>query len=419
MATGPFPQVLPVRQRAAVMRRVLAERLDTVLPVAMREADLDMWVVLCQEDDYDPVFRTLVPMDAWCPILQMLVFCDRGADGVERINLSMTDTGDLYERPWRGGDHAEQWPLLRQIIAERNPRRIGVNIGRVQWAAGGLTHNLWIQLVETLGPQLSDRLTCAETLVTRWLATLTDSQIELYEHVVAIAHALLAECFSRAAITPGVTTTEDLEWYYWQRACDLGLELAFKPFFSLTRSPASRARYGEADRTIRPGDLLHSDVGIRYLGLHSDHQQVAYVLQPGESEPPEGLQALLRNANRLQDIHMAHFRQGLSGNELLTAILGAAREQGLPKPRVYSHSLGHFLHEPGPLIGLPWEQVACPGRGDVRLEPGYAFTMELSVSGPVPQWDGEEVLMGIEEDVVFTAQGCRCLDGRQTEFYLL
>jgi hypothetical protein len=116
---------------------------------------------------------------------------------------------------------------------------------------------------------------------------------------------------------------------------------------------------------------------------------------------------------------MDEFRQGLTGNELLSNILTRARGEGIPSPRVYSHSLGYYLHEPGPLIGLPWEQECCPGRGDVKLEPTYTFTMELSVTGPVPEWDNEDLRMGVEEDVVFTESGCRCMDGRQTELYLI
>lgn len=412
-------RVLPLRERAEIMRRVLRNRLETVLPLALREAGLDMWLVLCQEDDLDPVFKTLLPMDTWCPILQMLIFYDRGEAGVERINLSMTETHGLYEQPWKGQRHPEQWPLLAQIVAERDPQRIGINTGAIQWAAGGLTHHLYTQLVQALPPKYVARLESAEPVVTRWLATLTDEEIELYEHVVHVAHQILAECYSRQAIIPSVTTTDDLEWYYWQRVADLGLEVSFKPFFVRVRRQTLRDRYGPEDRTLRPGDLLRSDVGLRYLGLNSDHQQVAYVLRPGEDDAPDGLKNLLAEANRLQDIFLAEFQPGLTGNELLSRILRRACAAGVPNPRVYSHSLGHCLHEPGPLIGLPWEQERCEGRGDVRLEFNYGFTMELSVRGPVPEWDNEEVTLGLEEDVVFTPDGCRPLDGRQTEFYLV
>jgi hypothetical protein len=386
----------------------------------MRETGLDMWLILCQEDDLDPVFRTMIPMDTWCPILQMLVFYDHGPGrGVEGINISGTNTHDLYERPYFGQLEQEQWPLLLKIIEERDPRRIGINTGAVQWAAGGLTHNLYNQLVARLPERYVGRLESAEPLAARWLATLTDDEIELYDHVVDVAQHLIAECYSRRTIVPGITTIEDLPWAYWQRCAELGLSVAFKPFFNLVRSDVARERYGADDTVIRPGDLIHCDVGIHYLRLCSDHQQWAYVLRPGESDAPQGFKDLMVQGNRLQDVFMAEFHRGRTGNELLKSILTRARNEGLPNPRVYSHSLGLLLHEPGPLIGLPWEQESNPGRGDVILERNQAFTMELSVSAPIPEWDGQQVRMSMEADVVFTPDGCRPIGGRQTAFHLV
>ncbi|MGH2559639.1 MAG: M24 family metallopeptidase, partial [Thermomicrobiales bacterium] len=284
-----FPQVLPMRQRAEVIHRLLRGRLGEVLPGAMRAADIDMWLILCQEDNPDPVYITMIPMDTWCPILQMLVFVDRGDGGVDGINISGTHTHDLYQRPYVGQIESDQWPILVRLIEERNPRLVGINIGAVQWAAGGLTHNLYRQLVERLPAKYVERLVSAEPLAVRWLSTLTTDEIEIYEHVCDVAHHVIAECYSRQSIIPGQTTIDDVPWTYWQRCADLGLTVAFKPFFRLIRSAAMRTRYGDADRVIRPGDLIHCDVGLHYLRFNSDHQQVAYVLRPGETDAPEGL----------------------------------------------------------------------------------------------------------------------------------
>src|SRR5262245_39207798 len=130
-----LPQVLSARQRDEVITHHLRQRFDTILPLAMREAGLDMWLVICQEADLDPVFKSMIPMNTWTPILQMLIFYDRGDDGgIERINLSATDTADLYERPWAGRRFPEQWEILAQIVAERDPQSIGLNIGETIWA---------------------------------------------------------------------------------------------------------------------------------------------------------------------------------------------------------------------------------------------------------------------------------------------
>jgi hypothetical protein len=381
-------------------------------------------LIICQEDDYDPVFKTLVPLDTWAPILQMLVFYDPGeGQSIERINLSMTDTRDLYERPWRGTDPAEQWQRLAGIIRERQPRRIGINTGNVQWAAGGLTHNLFRQLCQALAAEHVDRLVSAEAVCTRWLMTLSEEELELYPQVARIGHALIRECYSYHAITPGVTTTADLEWRYWQLAVDAGLELAFKPFFRIVRNADDIVRgvggRPAGDPVIRAGDLLHCDVGIRYLRLNSDHQELAYLRRRGERSLPGDLGRLWAEVHRLQQVYMESFELGLSGNELLNRILTRARAAGIPTPRVYSHSLGLFLHEPGPLIGLPWEQEACPGRGDIRLVHNTCFTMELAVEDRVDGWGDQPLRLNNEQDVMFTRHGCLPIDGVQEEITLL
>jgi len=414
------PQILPVRLQAEVINRILRKRLDTILPAAMRAAGIDMWLILCQEDDYDPVFKTMIPMNTWAPILQMLIFYDRGHGlAPERINLSMTDLGDLYERPWRGTSPDEQWKMLNHIIQERQPNQIGINVGSVQWAAGGLTQNLYSQLLNAIPPTYQERLVSAEKACEVWLMTLTADELELFVQVAKIAHWIISECFNPKSITPGVTTTDDLEWTYWQLSVDLGLELSFKPFFRMIRRDSRKETFPVEDKIIRRGDLLHCDVGIRYLRLNSDHQELAYVLQDGETQAPEGFIRLLAEGNRLQKIFMDEFKAGLTGNQLLTNILTSARSQGIPNPRVYSHSLGLFLHEPGPLIGLPWEQEKCPGRGDVALGTNSCFTMELAVEDAVPEWDGQKVRLSLEQDVMFTPHGCQPIDGLQTQFRLI
>lgn len=413
-----FPEVLPLKKQDEISRAILRKRLDTVLPLAMREAGLDMWLVICQEDDHDPVYRTMIPLRTWAPILQILLFFDHGPDqGIERINLSMTDLGDLFEKPWNGRSHTEQWPFLARLIAERDPQRIGINTGSVQWAAGGLTHNLYQQLCAALPPKVASRLVSAEAACTRWLETLTDEQLQFYPHIVRITHAIIAECYSPRTITPGVTTTDDLQWAFWQYSQSLGLDQSFIPFFNLVRSAADQQRFPVEDKVIRPGDIIHCDVGNRCLGLCSDLQEWAYIRRDGEKDAPPGLRNLFTQVNRLQHVFMSEFKAGLTGNQLLAHILTRARAEGIPNPKIYSHSLGYYLHEPGPLIGLPWEQENNPGRGDVALVPNSVFTMELSITTGVPEWDGQLVSFSCEQDVRFTNDGCLPMDGVQVEFY--
>lgn len=421
-----FPNVLSFRERVNLVNTITLKRLDQLIPKFMRETGLDMWIIACNEDDLDPIFKTMIPYGQWCPITQIILFFDRGPEkGVERLNVSRTSMPEFFKNVWDAAawdnkKKESQWACLGRIVRERIPKKIGINEGEIQWAAGGLTVVLKNRLVEAIGPVFAERLQSAEPLATLWAETLLDEEIKLMERAASLSHAIIAETFSPVAITPGQTTVEDLRYHYWQRVADFGLDLAFYPFFSIrARRPEVVEKYGKNDKAIRPGDLIHCDVGLKYLRYNSDHQEWAYVLRTGETDVPETFKKIMAEGNRLQDIYCREFKAGLTGNQLLKNILKTAREEGISKPRIYSHSLGYFLHEPGPLIGLPWEQVNNPGRGDVKLVPNSCFTAELSVTMPVPEWSGKEFRLSLEQDIVFTGERAYFLDGRQTRFHII
>ena len=423
---GDHPEVLSIRDRSRLVLDITQKRLDSLLPGMMRETGFDMWIITCNEDNLDPVFETMIPYENWCPITQIIVFFDQGQEkGVERLNISRTNMQGLYKNVWDASAwdtrrKESQWDCLGRIVRERNPEKIGINEGEIQWAAGGLTIVLKKRLVEAIGPKYAERLQSSEPLVTLWAETLMEEEIELMERAASLSRTIIAEMFSNKVITPGSTTTDDLIYYYWQRVADLGLKVSFSPFISIRgRHPKDVGRYGKDDKVIRPGDLIHCDVGLKYMRYNSDHQEMAYVLRPGETDAPEAFKKLMAEVTRLQDIYCDEFQVGLTGNELLTRILNKARELGVPSPKVYSHSLGYFLHEPGPLIGLPWEQVNNPGRGDVELVANSCFTAEMSAAMSIPEWGGQEFRLPLEQDIVFTGDRTLFLGGRQTNFHLI
>jgi hypothetical protein len=415
-----FPEVLTIRERVAAVNEITLLRLEKLLPEIMRTAGFDMWIIPCQEDNIDAVFRTMTPLNTWNRRDLMLVFYDRGPEkGVERMDISRMNMRGFHKRVW-DADKETRWECLSRIVRERDPKKIGINESDVIWAADGISATLKKNVVEALGHTYAGRLHSAEELCTLWLETMLEEDLDYYERAVAVSHALIAETYSSEVITPGITTVDDLIYHYWQRVLDLGLDKAFNPSFSIGgRHPDMIEKYGKDDRVIRRGDLLHCDLGLIYLRYHTDHQEWAYVLKRGETDVPESFKQVMAEGNRLQDIFCGEFKAGLTGNRLLNNILKKAAAEGIKKPKIYSHSVGYYLHQPGPLIGLPEEQSDTGGRGEVRLVYNSTFTAELSVTCPIPEWGGQELRMGLEQDVVFTLGGMQFLDGRQTRFHLV
>ncbi|MDX1582538.1 MAG: Xaa-Pro aminopeptidase, partial [Thermoanaerobaculia bacterium] len=310
------PAVLEYRDRIEPVNRALKTRLDTLLPQLMREAGIDMWLVINREYNEDPVYLTLVPEPVFAARrTTMLVIHDPG-DGqpLEKLTVSRYPLEGFYESAWEGGSDEEQWKRLATVIRERDPERIGIDVSH-DWAfADGLTHGLHEKLVGSLDEDLASRLVSAENLVLRWLETRTEEELASYPHTVALARSVIAEAFSNRVITPGVTTTDDVAWFIRQRFADLNLPVWFMPYVNVQREgmifEQENPFFGKSGIVIEPGDVLHTDVGITYLRMNTDTQEMGYVLRPGETDVPPGLKHALAVGNRWQDLLTGAFVEG-------------------------------------------------------------------------------------------------------------
>lgn len=418
-----------LREQAAVRQQWLEARLTDVLPPLMRKHQVQMWIVAMREYNEDPVFRGLVsPTRMYARRRSIFVFYDRGEElGVERITLGGLSQGGLYH-DYRQGELAPdgrqrelwgqaQWDLLANVVRERDPTTIAVDISRTHNFADGLSAAEWEAMQEALGPDLNERIRPAGTLPIEYLAIRLPEMLPVYRAAQQLAHEIIETAYSRSVIEPGVTTTEDVVWWMRQRVNDLGLSSWFQPSVSIQRRGVEMA--DSTAPVILPGDVLHCDFGLVALGLHTDTQHMAYVLRPGEGTAPAGLTKALHNANRLQDIVMEEMAPGRTGNEVLFAALERMRSEKIDGT-VYTHPIGDHGHGAGPLIGLWDRQDGVPGRGDVQLIPSTWYAIELQAATAVPEWDGQLVRMMLEEDAELTSQGeMRWIHRRQSELHLV
>jgi hypothetical protein len=414
--------ILPERARPAVINQILSDRLDTLLPRLMRETGFDMWLVINHEYVEDPVYLTLVPAPVFhARRLSMLVFFDRGeGQPIERLTVSRYPMQG-YTAAWTGGTVEDQWRRLAEIVRERQPKRIGINVSR-RWPFGdGLSAGLRDSLMEALGPDLAARTASADALCVRWLETRTPLEMDLYAHMTAIARGIIAEAFSERVITPGVTTTDDVAWYIRQRFTDLGLDTWFSPY--VNRQFAGGACEPETpfcgdSGVIQRGDVLHTDVGISYLRLNTDTQEMGYVLRIGETDVPEGLTRALAAGNRWQDLLTREFVTGRTGNEIFAKTDAAAKAEGL-RHSTYSHPVGFHGHAAGPAIGMWDNQGDVPVTGEWPLHADTAYAIEGNVKSPVPEWNGQLVQIKMEQTALFDGTNVRYAAGRQTTWHVV
>ena len=414
------PHILPMKERAEVMDRWTEARLNTLVPQLMRRENIDMWVLVAREYNEDPVLLTMLPA-TWQSSRRttILMFFDNG-ETVERLAVARYDIG-FFETQWFPDEEPDQWKRFGQIVAERDPQRIAVNVSDHFALADGISHTDYQNLKNSLSEELQGRIVSAENLAVGWLDTRTPEELVVYRQINRIAHSIVAEGLSEAVITPGVTTTSDVQWWYRDRIRDLNLKAWFHPSVSVQRSEApghSGDFSGSEDaNVILPGDLIHVDFGIVYLGLATDTQRNAYVLKHDEKEAPEGLKMGLRTANRLQDILTDEFVTGRTGNEILASALEIADGEDI-RATIYTHPIGYHGHAAGPTIGLWDQQGGVPGKGDYPLYANTAHSIELNAEVYVSEWE-RDILMRLEEDAIFDGETVRYTDGRMEEFYLI
>jgi hypothetical protein len=117
------------------------------------------------------------------------------------------------------------------------------------------------------------------------------------------------------------------------------------------------------------------------------------------------------------DVLTSEYRNGVTGNQLLSRALAAGKAKGL-RPTIYTHPIGYHGHGAGPTIGLWDQQGGVPVRGDYPLYPNTAYSIELNTKVYLDTW-GKDIRMMMEEDGFWDGETFRYIDGRQLALYLV
>ncbi|WP_252736798.1 MULTISPECIES: M24 family metallopeptidase [unclassified Psychrosphaera] len=416
--------ILSMQERAQFIDDMTEQRVTQLLPAMMTKSGLDAWLLISREYNEDPVLKTMLPA-TWISARRttILLFLLTPNGTVDAYAIAPYKVGSVFKQGWNKKRQSSQWEALSELLERYQPKNIGLNYS-TNWAhADGLVLTDYKTLKTNLPAKWRNKMVSAEALAVSWLEQRIAPEVAMYKDIVRIAHAIIAEGFSNQVITPGVTSTTDLQWWFRERVRELKLQVWFHPSISVQRNeqPAFNSdtafSEGHEQNIIQYGDLLHIDFGITYLRLNTDTQQHAYVLKPGETAAPQYLTAAFTTGNKLQDIFTDLFKAGKTGNQVLKQARSAAIEAGL-KPTIYTHPIGYHGHAAGTTLGMWDAQTGVPGDGDYPLHHNTAYSIELNNAVFIDAWN-KEIRIMLEEDAMFDESGVWYLDGRQTELILI
>jgi len=407
-------QVLSVKEQAATINEVLADRIDNLLPKLMDEAKVDCWLIISREYNEDPILKTFLPAE-WLSARRttMLVFYrDKKNESIHSYAIARYQVGKSIQAAWNPEKEPNQWKALSKLIDSLNPNQIALNTSKDYGHADGLHLTEFNELKNAMTPSQLKKIVSAEKLGVAWLETRTAKEMTIFPILLAISHQIIKEGFSNRVIQPNKTSTNDLVWWFRQKVSDLGLSTWFHPSVEIQRRESN-----EKDAIIRPGDLLHVDFGISYLRLNSDVQEHAYVLLPNENTAPADLVAAFNKTNRLQDILTDNFKTGITGNEILAASLNQAKAEGI-QPSIYTHPIGFHGHAAGTTIGMWDMQQGVPGSGDYAMRPNTCYSIELNTTHTIVGWN-KPVRIALEQNGCYNGSSFEYLDGRQKTILLI
>jgi Xaa-Pro aminopeptidase len=427
----PLPRLLGVREQYELRTRWLDQKHAELLPL-MRKHRISMWIIPNHEFHPDPVTEYIAPDRYYTDALMVHVFVDAGAEGLKRFSSyrrPMADYARLFEplpvpRDARGQQDAATG--LRLLYQRYNPRTIGLNMGSRRGQDGGLTYDAYQFLARTLGAGATARFVSARGLIEDYFDTRLPEELEQYRQLVLATDVITQRALSNEVITPGVTKAVDVKWWFAQQIADLGagaepwfeIHTAVQRFDSATGHVIPYVHPAPDDLVFQRGDIIHLDCGFNYLGLASDWQKVAYILREGETDASEGMKAALRNANLVHEAFRKGPRPGMTGREATLAVMEQLKGVNF-LPSLYSHPIGYQGHALGANINAR-DMKLGPGEGDTtRLRPGSYRSVEFSAKSPVPEWNGDSLLVPMEDDAHLTDQGYEYFRPYQTEWYLI
>ncbi len=394
------------------MNQVRSDKFDLVLPEAMRENNIDMWIVTNREGNFDPLYADMG--EGYVGSTGYYIFTDKGGDRIERAVLGIS--GYLLEE---GGtyDYFGSADELKDFVTTRNPKKIGLNISKHMGGADGLTHSAYLELAGVLGKTYEARFVSAEKLVSDFRSRRVASEIAIYGEAGELSYTIAERALSNEIITPGVTTLEDVAWWMKEQQFKHNLGSSFgMPSVYITGPDGVEAT--SSDRIIQRGDVLMIDWGVGLMNMYTDMKRIAYVLKEGEIGVPLGIQNAFEQGVKVRDIIKKTIKPGVTAQKAEDAVYAALTKAGFHKMQGFNkntdseqtdviigcHSVGNWGHGIGPSIAF-----FNPIRLGYVLKPTNLISIELFAYTKVPEWGGKKLRVPLEDDAVITERGIEWL----------
>ncbi len=379
----------------------------------LKEFDIDCWLTFVRESSLngDPTLAYLVTANVTWHSAFLVTASGRTKAIVGSLDKATIDDLRAYDSV-EGYVKSFKEPL-QQFLREANPRSIAVNYSTGSEVCDGITHGMYLTLLDVLKEiGMADRVCSAERIISALRQRKTADEVEAMKEAIRLTLEIYDEV--RTQIAPGVSEKQ-LAAYMQGRVRALGVGFAWDEGTCpsvFTGPDTAGAHYGPTDRLVQEGHVLNMDFGLRVKGYCSDLQRTFYVKRRGETQvPAEVMKGFTVIRKSIEDARKK-MRPGVQGIEIDAASRSVIVDAGFEEyPHALGHQVGRFAHDGTALLGPAWEKYAQ--KPFQPLEEGMVFTLEPRLTVP-----GYGVVT-IEEMVQVTTDGAAYISKPQEELYVV
>lgn len=379
----------------------------------LNEKDIDMWMTFVRETGNikDPMMDMLVGTGAtWHSAFIITKNGETTAiiGSLEEANMKTVGTFENIV-PYLKSVKVD----LIKVLEKYDPQKIAINYSRNSSLADGLTHGVYLELMELLkDTPYKDRFVSSEEIVSALRGRKSETELNLMK--IAIVKTLKIFDEVTGFIQVG-KTEKDVADFVRGLVHERGFGFAWDEEHCpavFTGPDTAGAHAGPTDKAIARGHVINMDFGINYKGYCSDLQRTWYVLREGETEAPaEVLKGFKVIVDSIQLAKEA-IEPGKLGWEIDEVARNFIVKNGYEEyPHGLGHQVGRVAHDGGAMLGPRWERYG--NIPYIPIEVGNVFTIEprLTIEG--------FGIATIEEKVVVTEEGCEFISPPQTEIYLI
>ncbi|SHH41828.1 M24 family metallopeptidase [Winogradskyella jejuensis] len=395
------------------------KRINTLLPNALENAEVDCWLIICRENNNDPIADHIGGENAGGTAVFLFYNDENGfhskvfSPSGEATALDDLDIHDEVVSVERGTSAVT---MAVDFIKEKEFGTIAVNSSKSNAMADGLSYSQRQNLEKLLG-DYSYRLVPSTEVVYEWLSIKLPEEVEILRKAAQLTADWQIEAYKQ--VIPGKSTDADIAKFLKQKMVEYGVKDGWAPDQNPNvNSGADRGHSHATDKVIMLGDVIQIDFGIKvYDRWVSDIQRFAYVLKDGETEAPDDILHYWESGKAGNRAALAAMKPGVKGVDVDRAQRVLMKEAGSDYVMWSTgHPVGYVAHDVGPNLGGSQASHVRPASEKIIKE-GMTFAFDGFHAWKLE--DGGTKTISVEEMAVVKENGAEYLIAPQEELILI